>query len=537
MDDELEQMFMHNKPSSRKRKIQKLKSCLVPGELGENPTLTPRVINAYLKKKILENDFNLNSVKFTLSVLRDYWFRKTGQRFHQYECNDAFNLAKNRQAELELKKKESDTQVNKKLAYSLEDILKLSEHLIRHPFHRSCLLLRCFTSSRMSTLQPLTFADFTFQEIEELNGTKIPCIGLVSEFIESNAYERKGVVYFTRNKDYRICPVTALAIELIRRFFEIAPVRGARIVSINYNTHKDFLNRKHNELEIGIGNILHAARRFAANTMTSYGVPIDESRTQGLWKANSDVFSSHDITKPPTKAIKALAGFKLDEVYKIERDTLEPSMELKRRHCFKWLKDNDLLFNFLAKSFLQDAVHFESIQTPEMKDDPDFKSFSLALLEQRSTDLETERREAVEVFIEREVERRLEDMIHRRRSKKVRDSINRTYNPNLGIYMDRSLSNVESIIREYYIGVQDHQSIRNLNETFGTSWKKTNNREAALYSYRKPIYDFLEELLTKKHRGKIGSALNEAIELVRGENISSFRDKLLSGEMKITANF
>lgn len=485
--------------------------------------ITQEKLLDFLRKLVEEEEgTSVSTVRVRLSNLRQYLLQKKGVEVDSQAYSPLLALAKKRSREKKTCSVEySDQNVSplKFKGYNLSQVKQISKYLLdlEHYQHRLVILTRCFACARAEMLEDITWEDVF---VTDPPGPISSLTLHLRKSKTSGTCNDQQYLFVGRNRDPSVCPISALALCCVQKYKFKKPLLNEKPYFMNRSTHKSMLIKMHKELGIHVEKLTHCGRNFASNYMKQSGKVSDDSmRRMGLWKS-IDVFSTHYLDNPPWDAIQVLAGYDPDTSG--QKDNLpQPSLELKKEYCFGWLEKGQYkLFQFLADVYLQDFV-----RTNNKANLPDNLKDFASEVHKKSGGIDSNPLVQKRIReLEQEYSKAIEDL--RKKSKKlVSKSYGASYDPDNGFHLQRGICSVKEIAEEYLFGIQERPSIMQLNQELGASWRSKNHSEKSLYSFRKPIYDFIDKLLDEEEGSKI-KVFQKIVSLSEDKSVSAFKDWL-----------
>ncbi|KAK4527013.1 hypothetical protein GAYE_SCF31G4934 [Galdieria yellowstonensis] len=478
--------------------ISFIQSLVAEGDIAP-ATLRSKIsaLRVYLRK----NNITLDDQKIR-EVTKEYQKKKAEARFQQQENRYEPFLPENRGGP-------------KLTSYAdLSQIKQVASSL--NGAHRLAFLARVFTASRISTLQNIFFANLSYYELNGVGGLKIE-----SNLSKTNSFDRRDFIHVIRHRDPELCTIGELARLMVAKYKYNIPSANEKPFAVDYKEHNTLIKSVHKANNINLANVTHSCRHFAANYMRSKGVPHSEIQQQGLWSTD-DVTARFYLTRPPEAAIKALAN--VESSVDIPRSLVTPSFEMLKRLCFHWLEPSHRFYRFIGTVYLQDAA---IIPIPELERDEEFRQFKNQILFSKDRDEKTKER----LRIRQEVLQELEEqgMIRRKKPK------NSSYDPRNGIYMESYLTTVREVAEEYLFGIDNRESIQQLNRTRGSSWRRVSRERSFYCNRRKPIYILIEKLLKEYGHDK-EAVLKRVDQDTKNVTIDEFLNSLEDGSYYLIHN-
>ncbi|KAK4526970.1 hypothetical protein GAYE_SCF31G4891 [Galdieria yellowstonensis] len=373
--------------------------------------------------------------------------------------------------------------------------------------HRLAFLATIFTASTISTLQNVFFSNLSCYELDDVGGVRIEL-----NLTKNSANEPKDYIHFIRNKDPELCVVGELARNMVNQFKYRIPNTSEKPLEVDEKIHRRLLRNIHKELCINLVLEEHACRLFATNYMRYKGVPESEIQQHSRCRGD-EVNANYYGPDPPEAAIKTLAA--VESVMDLPRSLVDPPFELIKKLCFRWLETDDHFYRVIGTVYLQDAT---IIPIPELEEDEEFQQF-------KNQSLSCQNR--VKKAEERRRQEKLEESTEKERCRRKKPKVS-SYDPENGVYMERYLSTVREIAEEYLFGIDNRESIQQLDRTRGSSWRRVSKERSFYCNRRKPIYILIEKLLQEYNQDK-EAVLKRVVQDTKNVTVDEFLNSLFDG--------
>ncbi|KAN0087238.1 Transcriptional activator of glycolytic enzymes domain containing protein [Elaphomyces granulatus] len=178
---------------------------------------------------------------------------------------------------------------------------------------------------------------FVMQLPSESTSQECWCWVIVFDNGKTNSSGKKQYLGALRNRDFRICPIGALAMRRGRvrspeDWDRIKLLRGGsdREHELNDKTHRTWIRNVMNAVGIVSSKSTHAGRKTGAQHAEILGVPEAEIRKAGKW-TDRDSLNIAYLAHMPRIFMRTVAGHPLEGTYFNPRDTVKPPAMLKKR--------------------------------------------------------------------------------------------------------------------------------------------------------------------------------------------------------------